>query len=138
MFRVDDYSEETIPKDLASNLTRFQPEKEKQHKSLTLLINDRKLESFDLSTHSVVEDIIKQTEAEGEEPDIVKSTKTRTPPQIHTTEMDPVAPPRRRKKTGQVSKILCPPLLPGFCGKHLFLANNLTLSLLFYFILFAL
>lgn len=93
-----------MPLEMVSNLSKFQPEKEKQHKSLTLLINDSKLENFDLSTHSVVDDIIKETEAVEEEPDIVKSTKNRTPPgTLQLQERPPVAPPRRKKRAAQVS-----------------------------------
>ena len=93
-----------MPSEMVSNLSKFQPEKEKQHKSLTLLINDSKLENFDLSTHSVVDDIIKETEAGVEEPDIVKSTKNRTPPgTLPLQERPPVPPPRRKKRAVQVS-----------------------------------
>ena len=92
-----------MPSEMVSNLSKFQPEKEKQHKSLTLLINDSKLENFDLSTHSVVDDIIKETEAGVEEPDIVKSTKNRTPPgTLPLQERPPVPPPRRKKRAVQV------------------------------------
>ncbi|KAK7090866.1 hypothetical protein V1264_010610 [Littorina saxatilis] len=88
-----------MPSELQSNMSKFQPEKEKQHKSLTLLINDSKMENFDLSTYSLVDNIIKETEAGAEEPDIVKSTKNRTPPGTLLTEGQvPVAPPRRKKK----------------------------------------
>ena len=91
---------------MAGNMNKFQPEKEKQHKSLTLLINDSKLENFDLSTHSVVDDIIKETEAVVEEPDIVKSTKNRTPPgTLQLPPRLPVAPPRRKKRAVQVSLV---------------------------------
>ncbi|KAL8567204.1 hypothetical protein ACOMHN_046614 [Nucella lapillus] len=104
--RVDEATEEPgtqMPAEILSNMSKFQPEKEKQHKSLTLLINDSKLENFDLSTHSVVDNIIKETEAATEEPDIVKSTKNRTPPgtlQVVVEERapGPVAPPRRKKR----------------------------------------
>ncbi|XP_076454073.1 WD repeat-containing protein 44-like isoform X2 [Babylonia areolata] len=100
---LEEAPESSMPAEILSNMSKFQPEKEKQHKSLTLLINDSKLENFDLSTHSVVDDIIKETEAVTEEPDIVKSTKNRTPPgtlQVVVEEQPsaPVAPPRRKKK----------------------------------------
>ncbi|XP_025080244.1 WD repeat-containing protein 44-like [Pomacea canaliculata] len=100
--RNDSVESETataLPQDLALNLTRFQPEKDQQHKRLTMLMNERKMENFDLSTQSVVDDIIKETETAGEEPDIVKSTKTRTPPDTLLIQSKPVAPPRKRKKT---------------------------------------
>lgn len=71
-----------------------------------MLMNERKMENFDLSTQSVVDDIIKETETAGEEPDIVKSTKTRTPPDTLLIQSKPVAPPRKRKKTNLVCSIL--------------------------------
>ncbi|XP_012941432.1 WD repeat-containing protein 44 [Aplysia californica] len=84
--------------DLDQNMDRFQPEKEKQNKSLTLLITGSKLGSGHLATDTVVDTILQQTQvqADDSEPDIVKSTKSqqRTPP---TTLQPPVAPPRRKK-----------------------------------------
>lgn len=123
-------STNVVSSEMLSNLRQFQPEKEWQHKSLTLLINDHKAENFDLSTHSLVEDIIKETEAGGEEPDIVKSTKNRTPPGTLVLQdlvsqrplpppslsiAMPVAPPRRKKRvqgpdTSQADRSMLLPL----------------------------
>ncbi|GFR63234.1 WD repeat-containing protein 44 [Elysia marginata] len=81
--------------DLDQNMDWY-PEKEKQNKSLTLLMSGRKLPAaVDQATDSVVDTILQQTQVnEDSEPDIVKSTKTRTPP---STLKPPVAPPRRKK-----------------------------------------
>lgn len=80
---------------------RYQPEKEKQNKSLTLLISGSKIDSRDLATDNLVDKILQQTQVqEDSEPDIVKSTKSRTPP---ATLKPPMAPPRRKKSRNSVS-----------------------------------
>ncbi|GFO37301.1 WD repeat-containing protein 44, partial [Plakobranchus ocellatus] len=89
------------------------PEKEKQNKSLTLLISGRKLTPVDQVTDSVVDTILQQTQVnEDSEPDIVKSTKTRTPP---STLKPPVAPPRRKRMRNQAKAKASssPPVSPG-------------------------
>lgn len=80
---------------------RFQPEKEKQNKSLTLLISGSKSLSSDLTTDNLVDRILEQTQVqEDSEPDIIKSTKSRTPP---ATLKPPSAPPRKKRARNNVS-----------------------------------
>ncbi|KAH9488606.1 WD repeat-containing protein 44 [Bulinus truncatus] len=80
--------------DMDQNMERFLPDKEKPNKSLTLLISGSKGRG-DLKTDNVVDTILQQTHVEQDcEPDIVKSTKSRTPPQPLKP---PVAPPRKKK-----------------------------------------
>ncbi|XP_059148415.1 WD repeat-containing protein 44-like isoform X2 [Physella acuta] len=84
--------------DMDQNMERYHPEKEKQNKSLTLLISGSKLGSVDMGTDSVVDTILQQTQVQQDsEPDIVKSTKSRTPPFVKP----PVAPPRKKKVKSQ-------------------------------------
>ncbi|CAL1538845.1 unnamed protein product [Lymnaea stagnalis] len=80
--------------DMDQNMERFQPEKEKQNKSLTLLISGSK-GGVDLGTDNVVDTILQLTQVQQNSvPDIVQSTKSRTPP--HPIR-PPVAPPRKKK-----------------------------------------
>uniref|UniRef100_A0A2C9JF22 WD repeat-containing protein 44 n=1 Tax=Biomphalaria glabrata TaxID=6526 RepID=A0A2C9JF22_BIOGL len=92
--RLSGSSREEKLNDMDQNMERFLPDKEKQNKSLTLLISGSKGRG-DLKTDNVVDTILQQTHVEQDcEPDIVKSTKSRTPPQPMKA---PVAPPRKKK-----------------------------------------
>ena len=108
---------------LLSDRHRLQPEKEKQNKSLTLLMKGSKLSPGHVSTDCVVETILQETQVQADsEPDIVKSTKSQhchqrttatvaqriTPPTILQPPAEPVAPPRRKKSRNLVCELSCP------------------------------
>ncbi|XP_067669114.1 WD repeat-containing protein 44-like isoform X1 [Haliotis asinina] len=78
---------------LQQNINVFHPVKETCVKTLDSDLSDDN-NSCEIETLQVVDDVIKDSQLSGDEPDIIKSTKTRTPP---NTLSQPVAPPRRKK-----------------------------------------
>ncbi|KAK6195219.1 hypothetical protein SNE40_000691 [Patella caerulea] len=96
---------------IETNISEFHPEKGKLDKSLSF-----DLDNISTSAEVVVDDIIKEEQIASNEPDIVQSTKTRTPP---TSFIKPVAPPRRKRRSNDdsdsissMSEIMNPGLPP--------------------------
>ncbi|KAJ8309810.1 hypothetical protein KUTeg_011675 [Tegillarca granosa] len=97
--------------DLSENINSSLPEKVKPNKMIPELVMEDVSENASClpESDSIVEDIIKETHVcSDDEPDIVKSTKTKTPPNTLAPQRPaatppivlslPKAPPRRKKK----------------------------------------
>lgn len=99
--------------DLSENINSSLPEKVKPNKMIPELVKEDISENACLpESDSIVEDIIKETHVcSDDEPDIVKSTKTKTPPNTLAPQK-PAAPPQQKPAATPPSVLSLPKAPP--------------------------